>query len=360
MNIAYSNEQWARTQMAFAQWWDGTLERPLVPIILKGRDPERPVPRRRGERLFANDESISPEDIVDCADYELARCEFLGDACPQWGPNFAPGVVAAFLGAEVHVNEASSWLTPAHTVEIADLHLSFDPANPYLQRMARLMQAGVDRWQGMVQIIMPDLGGTFDILSTFRPGELLLMDLYDEPDEVARVVREIHEAWFACFDYLRAIIEPTNPGHGCWGCLLSDKPYYMLQCDFSYMIGPDTFRSFVLPELAQSCRRLGRSFYHLDGTGQLPHVDTLLAIPELSGIQWVPGPGYPPSFEWTDLHARILAAGKRVQLCGHVPHLDTLVDVLGTGQGIFMWPYTMPIEQRKLAETYLHRYGVPV
>ena len=52
------------------------------------------------------------------------------------------------------------------------------------------------------------------------------------------------------------------------------------------------------PELAASCRRLKNAFYHLDGLGQLPHLKSLLSIPELKGIQWVPGDGQPDVTEW--------------------------------------------------------------
>ena len=72
----------------------------------------------------------------------------------------------------------------------------------------------------------------------------------------------------------------------------------MLQCDFCYMIGPEQFKKFVLPELAVSCKKLTNPFYHLDGPGQLPHLDYLLSIPELKGIQCVPGDGSPHDGPW--------------------------------------------------------------
>ena len=93
--------------------------------------------------------------------------------------------------------------------------------------------------------------------------------------------------------------------------MFSGKPFYMLQCDFCYMISPEMFAEFVLPELAESCRRLDRSFYHLDGKGELPHLPQLLSIPELGGIQWVPGAGETPYYEWIDVYRAVADAGKR-------------------------------------------------
>lgn len=57
-------------------------------------------------------------------------------------------------------------------------------------------------------------------------------------------------------------------------------------------------------------------FYHLDGKGQLLHLDLLLAVPGLQGVQWIPGDGNPQSAEaaWWPVLQRIRAAGKLVQI----------------------------------------------
>ena len=90
----------------------------------------------------------------------------------------------------------------------------------------------------------------------------------------------------------------------------------MLQCDFSYMISPKQFARWVVPDIAACCAGMEHGFYHLDGKGELPHLDHLLAIPELKGVQWISGDGQPPSGEpcWWPVLRRIRAAGKLVQL----------------------------------------------
>jgi hypothetical protein len=55
------------------------------------------------------------------------------------------------------------------------------------------------------------------------------------------------------------------------------------------MISPQMFERFVLPDLLACCEFLDYAFYHLDGKGQLPHLNMLLALERLRGIQWVPG-----------------------------------------------------------------------
>ena len=98
------------------------------------------------------------------------------------------------------------------------------------------------------------------------------------------------------------------------------------------MISPQMFEEFVVPDLAGVCRRLGRVFYHLDGVGQLPHLDALLNMPELAGIQWVPGEGSPPPEEWMDVLKRIRDGGKLCQLYVSPEGARRIVQELG-GRG---------------------------
>ena len=78
------------------------------------------------------------------------------------------------------------------------------------------------------------------------------------------------------------------------------------------------FREFVRDELEASSRRLPRCFFHVDGRGQLPHLDMILAMGRINGVQWVPGPGAPSCDHWIDIYRRIFAAGKKAQLGGAV------------------------------------------
>ena len=68
----------------------------------------------------------------------------------------------------------------------------------------------------------------------------------------------------------------------------------MLQSDFSYMISPRMFERLILPDLTACCEALEYAFYHLDGKGEIKHLDMLLSIERLRGIQWIPGDGAPP------------------------------------------------------------------
>ena len=109
----------------------------------------------------------------------------------------------------------------------------------------------------------------------------------------------------------------------------------MLQCDFSYMISPEMFERFALPDLTACCDHLEHGFYHLDGPGAIPHLGLLLDMPRLRGVQWIPGAGNPAPEEWPDLLRRIIDAGKLCQLFVTAEGALTIVRNLG-GKGFLL------------------------
>jgi hypothetical protein len=359
MSIDFNAERWRKVAEDSDAWWDGRLGRPLIQIrVAGGRDAGRPEPALPRVPYASHYEWATPaEAIVDRWDYDLSREEWLGDAFPTVWPNFGPGVVAAFLGCDLINAESTVWFHAPEKRPLADLHFKASPENAWFRRVADLCRAATERWQGGVQVGMTDLGGALDILASFRPGEGLLTDLYDDPDQVRRAVDEIHEAWWFYYDALHGILrEGGNPGFSAWTPLFSTKPYYMLQSDFAYMIGPDMFRQFVLPELERCTRRLSNAFYHLDGKGQLPHLDALLALPELRGVQWVPGDGAPGVEEWPEVQQTIRKAGKRSQQFFSMESFDRLVERTGSAAGLAAMIWIRPTDRAR-AMDFLKKYG---
>lgn len=94
-------------------------------------------------------------------------------------------------------------------------------------------------------------------------GREVVVGLIDHPSDVTRLTWNAHHLWWRYFDELNAVLQPLNPGDTAWAPIFSAEPYYMLQCDFCYMIGPAMFVEFVRPEVAASCQRLTNSFFHL-------------------------------------------------------------------------------------------------
>lgn len=327
---------WTAVKDAHAKWWDKELDRPLISVQLWGKDPGRPMPKVPSlSQATCADFSIPVEAIVDRMDYDLSCVEYLGDAFPSVSLTaFGPGVTAAFLGAKLDNSSGRVWFHPQKLLPISEIHLEYDPDNVWLRRIKDICKAGVDRWQGQVLIQMPDLGGVMDVLSTFRPSENLLFDLYDEPEEVQRLVGEISDLWMRFYEEINSVLQPVNPGYGDWAGIYCDKPGYVLQSDFAYMIGPEFFDTFVKEDIRKMCRKLDRTMYHLDGVGQLNHLDSLLEIEELDAVQWVPGDGRPSPREWPEVFQKIQAAGKNMQIIEGIAGFDEVAGTLGTAKGL--------------------------
>ncbi len=351
MSIHFDPARWEEVKQNYSKWWSCELERPLIHMTVSGCESDRPKSELPHLNFFSHyDLSIPVDKIVDAVDYDLTTKRFLADSFPTRWLNFGPGVMATFTGADLMNTTDSSWFRPRSRFEIKDLKIKFDPTSVWYRRIADLAKCMMDRWQGQVQVGMTDLGGSLDVVSTFRPNEALLLDLYDYPDEVKRVLWETHECWFQSFEALNSILQPRNPGYTAWTAIFSQEPYYMLQCDFAYMISPQMFDEFVKPELAASCRRLKNAFYHLDGVGQLPHLDSLLSIPELKGVQWIPGAGKPDCSEWPEVYRKIRKAGKLIQIYGTLDTLDRVAGHLGSGRGIILFASVDRKDEKKTIE----------
>lgn len=337
VDLNWTEEDWERIERDTLAWWAGELDRPLVWLAVT--DPVGDVP---GYRYLSNwPLDVPADEIVDRYAPLFAATHYYGDAFPSWWVNLGPGIMAGFLGSMVHSvcePQETVWFSPppgTPSAAISDLVFDYDPQNLWLQRAAAFTQAIVERWQGRLVAGHTDLGGNLDILASFRSTEGLLFDLVDRPAEVERLVAQITALWLRYYDELDALIRPACRGTSCWSPLWSPGKTYMLQCDFSYMISPAMFERFVLPDLATCCAHLDHGFYHLDGKGEIPHLDLLLSIPRLRGIQWIPGDGQPPPEQWLPLLKRIRDGHKLCQVFVNPEGARQIVRNLG-GKGFLL------------------------
>ncbi len=360
--IQFSEKRWNKTKENYRKWWAGDLERPIVQLRVNGCETELSEPSvETPTQGNCHKLDVDPEAIVKRWEYDLSTKRFYGDAFPNINfAFFGPGVLAAYLGARLDNSTGRVWFHPTEQCELADLKMEYDPENKWLVRIKELYAAAVEYFQGMVQVDMTDLGGNLDILSSFRPGEELLMDLLMAPEAVKQMTWEAHEHWWRCYEELQGVLRPgdLNPGYSAWLTLYSEIPYYVLQCDFSYMISPDQFDEFVKPELKASAERLGNAFYHLDGPGELNHLDSLLEIEAIKGIQWVPGDGNKPLDQWPEVMKKIVDAGKRTWIWGSIEQVERIFDQTGGPKNHCV---TMSVEkdEKDLALAFLDRWGVP-
>ncbi len=358
MSVCFTKSQWDKIRDDSNAWWAGTLNRPILQVRLTDRS--KPVRDMHSFQAFYPLD-VPASAIVEDWESQLGRITYLGDGFPHVWPNFGPGVIAAFMGADLVNGNETVWFHPVEDKELKDLELDYLPENKWFNRVKDVVNSAIDRWQGGVQIGLTDLGGNLDILSSFRPSEKLLFDLYDCPDDVKRLTWRAHELWWRYFREIEAMLKGVNPGYSSWARIFSEKPHYMLQCDFCYMIGPDMFDEFVRPELAASSDKLDNAFYHLDGPGELPHLDSMLRIDSLKGIQWIPGAGTADNTSWPDVYRKISDAGKKIQIFSNHSEkpFDEILDTIGEQTGRIdniVYNIDLDISQRNKVEKFLAKY----
>ncbi|WP_455620281.1 hypothetical protein [Eisenbergiella sp.] len=346
MSIRFTEDDWARMKETYGKWWNQTLDRPIIKATLqKEVHGQGDIPLLSQATCHRLD--ISPEDVIERINAELEQQEYLGDAFPMINFDvFGPGIVAAFLGARLDNSSGNVWFHPTGDMELKDMHYEFQENNVWFCRIKDIYYAAAKKWKGNVLMGMPDLGGVMDILATLRGSENLLYDLYDEPDEVKRVSREIQNIWLRYYQEFADILMQTGPGFTDWTGLFCSEPSYVVQCDFSYMISPDMFREFVAEDLTQLCTHLPRTLYHLDGKGELPHLPQLLQIQQLDAVQWCPGDGAPRPMEWMDVYGQIRQSGKNMHILGDETDFRAIAGEVGA-KGLYFNAGLRPYSQQQ-------------
>jgi len=358
--IRFSDKQWDKVAENYKKWWKGELGRPILPVVFYGNDPGRPMPKVPVPQFEnAGDFSIPAEAVIDRIDYDLSTYEFYGDSFP-WVrmSHFGPGIMAAFLGANADPVKETVWFYPKKKLPAKDLHFEYDENNPWLNRVKDLYRAGMKKWGGSVCMSMTDLGGGMDVLASFLETEGLLFDVTDNPGEVKRLCNEITGMWLRFYRELNEIIIGQR-GYSDWSAQFNEKPTYMLQCDFSYMIGTDMWKNFVHDDLAVISAAVDKAFYHLDGIGEIKHLDDLLSINTIRGIQWVPGSGEPEKRDWSELFAKISAAGKKIQVgYGLDSYLDEIIRVIKKPDDLQKMHMYFPLKDKESRLKQLSKYGI--
>jgi 5-methyltetrahydrofolate--homocysteine methyltransferase len=334
INLRFTPKDWERIQRDWTAWWHHEIDRPMTVINAYEWQGINFIPQFGGWDI---EKDIFPVDqVLDYHQQNLENEPYLGDSWPRWWPNFGAGIVAAFLGAKVGVDENTVWFEPPANAQAADIDPKFDAGNYWWRWVTAITKSAVNRWGNQVTVAHTDLGGNLDILASLRGTQNLLLDLHDCPEEVARLASEITQLWLRYYDDLYAIIQTAGRGTTAWTPMFCPGRYYMLQSDFCYMISPEMFERFVMPDLETICSHLDYGFYHLDGKGQIPHLELLLSIQNLRGVQWVPGDGQPPTWEWLPLLKRIRDAGKLCQIYASAEGALTVTRELG-GKGFMFW-----------------------
>lgn len=301
----------------YAAFWQGSgLDRAILQVTAVRSDapPPDPTDAPPPDPADCLDWFLNPERVLPRLERQLARGYWAGDAFPLVAP-VSPNLVAiqaAYLGGHYHVASGTAWCDPLIDDWETRRHLDVDPRNPWWLATCELLAAGAEAFADRAIIAIPDLQGGGQIVDLLRGTERLAMDLAENSEPVSRMLEEVDDTWLQYWtECCRLARSPLN-GYADWVGFWCEQPAVTVECDFCCMISPAMFQEVFVPSLRRQTAMAEHAVFHLDGPDAIRHLDALLDLPDLDGIQWVPGPGHTAMPEWLPLFRRIQEADRRV------------------------------------------------
>lgn len=303
------------TAARFEAWWHGGLaDHP--PVSLWVESPRSPL-APPSHHATLRERWLDVEFQVESAFAQLEFNPALGDTVPAWMPNAGPDLTSTLFGAELVFAEHTSWCqrsiaTPADWERFIATPPDFH--NAYWRVMEQMIDRAAERFGGRYYVAMPDLHGSFDILSGLRGPEALCLDLVDEPELVRRASLHASRGYVAGFRRLHERLTALGQPSTTWCNYYHRGPAYVPSCDFWCLVSQAVAADLIRPTLEMEMAPMERSIFHLDGPQALHHFDLMLALPGLNAVQWVYGDGHGSAVRWIEIYRRIRQAGKAIQV----------------------------------------------
>ncbi|MDD3243556.1 MAG: trimethylamine corrinoid protein 2 [Eubacteriales bacterium] len=325
MNERY-RANWQKLYDEFEAWWQAKNPSPMLWATAKRKAPlaaaEAETPFADEKDFYVNTRELSLRYRNFCREHE-----FLGQAFPNFSLNLGAGSLALYLGSEPNFHWDTVWFS--ETVKngwqgVPDF--SFDEKNPWWQLHLDLYRQAVELAGDDYLVAIPDIVENIDIVAALRGPQDTCFDLMDEPEEIERRVRQIDGLYFQYYEpFFQMVRRPEGVSSYTAFNILGQGRVAKIQCDFAALMSPAQFRRFTQPSLAAQCAVLDHAIYHLDGPDAIRHVDALMEIDRLAGIQWTSGAGNPDGLDarWYEpIFDKVRGAGKNLLIYAMDGDLD--------------------------------------
>ena len=335
-----------------AFWACALIDRPVVQFYLS-KPVDECVPLPASNHNTSAEWWLDAEYQAELALAQLQNQEFLGDSMPVAFPNLGPEVFSAFYGCPLVFGDyGTSWSEPILLDWNQADTLCLDWESPYLKKLHEMTDALLAIGQGKFITGMPDWHPGGDAVAALRNPQTLALDMIEHVAEVKQLLGKLEADYYQLYDCFYHKLRRAGQPISTWLPLVCDEKYYIPSNDFSIMISTAMFEDVFLPGLIRDCQFLDRSIYHLDGPGALRHLDSILAIPELDGLQYVPGAGNEGYHKWVGVYRKAQAAGKAIEVFCTVQEIDAVMETLDP-HGVYLSVSGVP--SREVGEAMLKR-----
>ena len=330
------NSNWELTKRRYAALWNRELtDGPVMSVTAPKQEviPPRVAENLEGAEDFMTDPAWSwtRSKLVDRSelentvrswtdtDYLLSNMErqlkstyYGGDAIPTIHTLLLNAVLAEEIQCHSETFRVVPWIKDWDDVP----EPLFDPDNKWWRHSKNVLAAYGRAAQGRYIVGLSSFCPSMDYLMMIRGSGELCVDLVDRPGKIGEVCEYIDEVIKELYVEAEEVIYSSSDQEGMmnWMGIWAPERMLMLECDFSIMISKQMYDDLVLPSIASWVDWLDYSMYHLDGPGATRHLDSLLTLDGMAGIEWRPGAGAVAPTEWIPLLRRIQEAGKFVAI----------------------------------------------
>ncbi|MHB0859442.1 MAG: hypothetical protein ACYC5M_17975 [Anaerolineae bacterium] len=347
-------DDWTSVKKRWEAWWEREIyDRVLLQVTAPRAEVTPSDLAVEGVTRWTNIDYL-----IRVAEETIRTTHYLGEAVPRcWNPISAGH--ALYFGGNPQFHEDTMWVEPAPTGSDGFPVLEGWRESPWW----RWACAGVERFAQASRgrfMALPFWGNhAADILAIVRGVDKFYFDFAEHPEWTRRalqvmstIVAEAHEAlWERAYAPVAGTEGSMDYG-GCW----SPRRALAFDSDISCNVSNRAFREMILPPMVESMQAFDHILYHLDGPNALHHLDTLLALPEINAIQWVPGAGHEEIAPWYPLIERIQRAGKGVQLHVQPEEVTVTLDTLRPEGLLLSVRCSTYDEASRLVETVTSRF----
>lgn len=318
-------ENWEKIQKKYMEFWAReNHDRPLLNIqVLKNNHEQAPV----SNHATLRERWMDTEFILKGANWYMQNALYLGEAFPVLNPDLGPDWFAAGYGAQLEYGENTSWAKHFLTDEDVENYRGFslNMQNAYYEKMDEIIRAAVEDGKDKYLVGITDIHPGADCLVSLRGPQDLCLDVYDNPDFIRKGTMDILPDFQKVYQHEYELVSKYQKGTTCWMSLWHPGRWYVPSCDFSCMISEEQYEDLIVKEIEKETEYLDASIYHLDGPDALRHLDRILQIPQLNGVQWVYGAGQPTASHWIPVVKKIQAAGKCVVMEVQADELEVML-----------------------------------
>ncbi len=345
---------WEEIQKRYKAYW--ARENHDKPIVSICAPKEKKIIQELPKRNTLKERWCDVEYMLKKHNLDFQNTYFGGDAIPRLCPDLGPDFFAACYGLELEFGENTSWAI--HNLHEWEEYKPFvlDKQSFYYQKMLEMTKAAVEDGKDKYLVGIADIHPAADGLVAMRSPQELCIDTIERPEFIQRGSLELFEGFKSMYDDLYALTTKYQKGSTNWMGIWHPEKWYVTSCDFCCMISPDSFEELVIEELEKELEFLDASIFHLDGPGALKHLDRLLQVEKLKGIQWVYGAGQPSASHWLDVLKKIQNSGKLIQVSVEPEELDVMLENLEP-EGVMYTINTHSEEEAKDLEKKVNDYA---